>query len=859
MRNERQLTRLLPILLLSLILPARGLLAQSGQGGVPRFEEVSGHGFGERVTVHAEMVRYLERLAATSDRVALIRQGRSWEERELVAAVITAPENHARLDAIREASARLSDPRKAGPGELDEIIASQPVIVWFGGSIHGNELSGSEGLLKLLEHLTTSNSPSVRQALEQAVIIIDPMLNPNPAREDWGHDFTGWEGVGFRTGHYYFDTNRDWFAHTQRETRARVPTMLAWNPQVSVDAHEMGPGTEFYFDPAAEPYGPYFPAHAREWFTEFGQAYAAAFDSAGFEYKTREQYNYFYPGYTTSYSSYQGSVGMLYEQGSPRGLAGLRPDESVRTLAEALEHQFVAAWTAVRAAVNRREEILRGYFRARQTEIAEGGTGTRRYFIPAEGDPGLVTELVDLLLRNGIEVGRLSQDARVQELRDRANRSVEPRSFAAGTYVVEAAQPHNRLLRALLAPDLPLPETFLAEARARLERDENPRFYDITAWSLPLLFDLHVYGSSAGDGPPAAPWTGASSQTADGPAFPDRTPAYAYLVDGRQVASLPVYHHLLARGYRVGLLTRATRIAGMDVAGGTVVVKTGTNDADVGEAVRELAARFGVAVHGVDSGHSEPGYPTLGSAQVLVGRPAKIGLLAEGSVAGYSFGWAWYTLVEQHDVPVTVLRSSSLSGRDLAGFNVLIVPHLSSPAGLARGLGEEGLERLKIWIREGGTLVTIGSGTAFALLQLEAIALRDWYETEEGKDSYRFTVPGAIVAAELDTLSWLATGQANGSLPVLVGSSRVYLPPEGPVDSGRRVVGSYAPADRELRLSGHLWAENRERLPGSVFLYEEQLGAGRVIAFTEDPNFRAFWRGANRLFLNAVLVSPAAP
>ena len=126
---------------------------------VPTFRDVTGHEFGERVTLHHEMVRYLERLDVASPRVTVRVQGHSWEGRELMLAVVTSPENHARLEAIREASLALADPRRTDRAQANALIADQPVVVWFGGSIHGFELSGAEGALKLLERLATADDP----------------------------------------------------------------------------------------------------------------------------------------------------------------------------------------------------------------------------------------------------------------------------------------------------------------------------------------------------------------------------------------------------------------------------------------------------------------------------------------------------------------------------------------------------------------------------------------------------------------------------------------------------------------------------------------------------------------------------
>ncbi|MGB6334133.1 MAG: M14 family zinc carboxypeptidase, partial [Thermoanaerobaculia bacterium] len=542
-------------------------VANPGAGAeeVPTFAEVTGHDFGEGITVHHQMVAYLERLAETSPRVVTRDQGVTWEGRRLVLAIVTSPANHSRLDEIQANAQLLGDPRRTTPDEARRISAEQPAILYMGGSIHGFELSGAEGVLKLLQRLATAEDAETLEVLDNTVILLDPMLNPDgrdafawrnlerngrepsAERDDWSNDFDSWEAVQFRTGHYFFDINRDWWAQTQRETRYRVPTWLEWRPQVVVDLHEMGPDVEFYFDPPAEPYGPFFPDFAREGFVRFGQAYAEAFDEAGIEYMTRERFNFFYPGYTTSFGSYQGAVGMLYEQGSTRGLVLERADESVRRLGDALDQHYTAAWTAAQTAARERQGLLIDYYEDLRRAVEDGHTGVVRYLLEPAGDPQLVAEYVNLLRRTGIEVGRLGAESQLGGVKDRTGSAIGNRTFPAGTYVVEAAQPHNRLLRALLEPDLPLPEDFLAEARAREDRGENPRFYDITAWSLPLLFDLAGYNSTDSRALSLEMVETAIDDTASTPAA---DAGYAYLIDGAQTASLAALSDLKDRGYR---------------------------------------------------------------------------------------------------------------------------------------------------------------------------------------------------------------------------------------------------------------------------------------------------------------------
>jgi len=854
---------------------------------VDTFAERTGHDHGQRITLHHEMESYLRYLAAHSDRVTIVEQGESWEGRQLLLAIVTSPANHARLDDIKAAAQRLGDPRITSAEEAQAIIAEQPAILFMGGSIHGFELSGAEGVLKLLHHLTTRDDAETLNVLDNTVLLLDPMINPDgrdafanrnhrsigrqpkAERDDWSNDFSRWDSVGYRTGHYFFDTNRDWWAHTQRETQARVPTIRDWRPQVVIDLHEMGSDVEFYFDPPGEPYGPFFPDFAKSWFVEFGKAHAKAFDDAGFEYMTRERYNFFYPGYTTSWGSYQGAVGMLYEQGSTRGLAMVRADESVRRLADALEQQYTAAWTAARTAANRRKELLGDYHANLRAAVADGSRGITRYLIESGGDPQLTAELVALLGRNGIEVGRLTEETLLSGVRDRQGRTVGERTFAAGTWVVEAAQPGNRLLRALLEPDLPLPQAFLEIARAREERGQNPRFYDITAWSLPLLFNLPGYSSSD-----RRPVRTAAASEMDVAIVPVDKAAYAYLIDGRQAASVAAVVDLKRQGFRAAVTLKPTSIAGETVSSGTVVLRIGQNDDTLHQAVRDIASRRGLNVRAVDTGLSDPGFPALGSADVMPFRLPEIALLGGEPVHGYSFGWAWYTLDRQYEIPITIRQARSIKDTPLHLFDVLVIPHLFSTGELARVLGDDGIERLKQWVEDGGSLVAIGSAVDFVRQELELSGLRSWYDVQTGRDRMSeeekkekpldpadqptpFDVPGAILRTEMDPETWLAAGY-DSELPVLVDSRRLYLAPEGPPDSGQRVVARYAEADA-LRLSGFIWPESAERLPGAVFAYEERIGDGRVILMAEDPNFRAYWRGANRLFLNAVVLSPSAP
>ncbi|MCA1799302.1 MAG: hypothetical protein LC632_07535, partial [Xanthomonadaceae bacterium] len=722
------------------------LLSFAVSAEVPTFAEVSGHEIAERISTSNEVEAYLQRLAEASPRVTYQRQGRSWEGRPLMLAVVTSPGNHARIDEIMDIARRLDDSRLRAPTAAE--IRRQPVIVWLGGSIHGFELSGTEGLLLLLDHLTTRDDADTRTLLDNTVVLVDPMLNPDGRdafahrnhkalgrfvtadRNDWSNDFTSWEALTYRGGHYFFDTNRDWFVHSQRETRERMPTFRSWRPQVAVDLHEMGPDNEFFFDPPTEPSAPYFPAYATEGFELFGRAYAAAFDEAGFDYTTRQFYNYFYPGYTTSWTSYQGAIGMLYEQGSSRGLALERSDGSVRTLLDAATQQYTAALTALRASSSNRAQLLDRYAAGGRDALADGERGTRRYVIAPGGDPLLADELAAALERNGIEVQVTTAPASLRGIRG---------ELPAGTLVVDAAQPRNRLARTLLERHLQLPDAFLAAARARLERNENPRFYDITAYSLPLLFGLDAATSADGRALQTTRW-----QPREVGAVPEA--AYAWLIDGRQAASAAAAALLRRDGIRVRIAPDPFTHGGHDFGSGTVIVRAGDDGTHARLGV--LAAEYGLEVRAAAGGLAERGLPALSAGEMFSLRPPEVALVGDHPVHAQSFGWAWHALDAQYGIPTTVLRTRSLGGTPLERFTTLILPALTQEGELTRMLGDDGIGRLKRWVNDGGTLVAIGSGADWVQKTLELAQLRDWYEVNKsgtGDDAVqqmRISVPG---------------------------------------------------------------------------------------------------------------------
>jgi hypothetical protein len=840
-------------------------------GQVKTFEEVAGHKIGDRITQSHQIIEYLNYLEEASDRVILQEIGTTFDHRLQVAAIITSPENHARLDEIRDNAQKLNDPRRTSRAEAEQIIQTQPAILYLGGSIHGFELSGTEGVLKMIEHYTTDNSPETIEHLQNTLIIADPVINSdgrdafaqfnhqhrgvhaNPDVADWSNDFTGWDGRKYRTSHYYFDLNRDWFAHTHPETRNRAAILQEWRPQAGVDAHEMGSEREFYVDPPTGPFSPYFPAYTTKWFEEYGRAHANAFDRENVEYTKREIFNFFYPAYFTSYMTYQGAVGMLYEQGSSRGFAWEMSDGTVRTLEQAAFQQYTALRAMIGLSSDRRTDLLTDYYQANVDAIEQGSRGTVRYLIKQEGDPHLVAYVVNLLKRSGIEVNRLTSDASLRNVKNREGDEVGSHTFSEGTFVVEASQPRMAFIRKLLEPHIQIPEEFLAEARERVERAENPRFYDITSWSLPLMYNLQAFSTSDSRSVSAERVTDPIGNPGG---MTDQLAEYAYLINGNQTALLSAVIPLREKGIRLHIIYKPTQINGKSYSSGTLVVRTDGRSEDVHDAVSQLAEKYDLEVDAVNSGRADSGFPPLGTIEGNRVKKPTIAVMGNYPLDAYSFGWIWHTLDRVYDIPHTIINTTSIASTPMERFDVLIVPETGSSSEMERYLGEAGMKRIQQWVRDGGTLVTIGSASDFMVNNLELGSLESWYDQEENENAQRVSVPGAFVRAELDKNEWIVSGY-DYDLPVLINSNRLYRTTDGPPSSAQRTPVKVA--EDNVQIAGHMWQENIERLPGSVFLYEQRIGSGRIISFAEDVNFRGYWRGADRLFLNAIILGPSAP
>ena len=832
---------------------------------VPAPRAVLGYEVGERFTPHHLLVRYFERVAGASGRVRLDTLGHTFEGREVLMAVVTSEANHARIDRILEAAALVADPRGASTAALDAAVATLPAIVWLGFTVHGGEASGVEAAIGLLYQLVAGTDADTRAVLDSVVVLIDPVQNPD-GHERHAQDVMRMRGAfgvpstpgamihsgnwpGPRTSHYSFDLNRDWFIHSQPETRARMSAFTRWWPHVAVDLHEMGSSSTYFFAPPMDPINENIHATIRKWWRIYAASNAAAFDAHGWSFFTREGYDEFYPGYGPSWPIFSGAVGMTYEQASSSGGAIRRTDGTVMTLRDAAHHHYTAAWATTLTTARRRTERLRDYLEFRTTAITEGERGPLRTIVIEPDAQGRADTLVARLLANGIEVHRLQSGAEVRSATPYSGTATGAKRFAAGAYVIDLAQPQGRLAKALLEPDAKLDSAFIAEELERRRTGQGNRFYDVTGWALPYMFRVDAW------------WTGATVGPLDrvvrvvpaGTPLPARA-AYGYAFEAGTEPSIRMLALLLADSVKTWYAPRRFTTGGATFPNGAFLVRVASNGEGVHELVRRHAAASGARVVPIASALVDEG-TDLGSNSVFYVRPPRIALAGGPPISGNSFGFAWYAFDQRIGYPVTPVPAASLGGAVLDEFDVLVVPSTSA-GGLDSALGDGGRDRIARWVRDGGVLITLDGATAW--LASERLGLsrfrlrRDTVRADSaGGAPLPAGVPGAIVRTRGDTLSWLTAGVRTQDIPVLIDTDRIYTAPKD-LRAGEIAV-RYAPLNA-LRLAGYLWPEVPDRLAETPWLWTERVGRGRVIGFASDPNFRDMWRGLLPLFANAALM-----
>ncbi len=878
---------------------------------IPKPGDYLKHPIGQWPVHYYELVPYLERVAAASDRVVMEAYARTHEGRELLNLFISSEENIRNLEQLRRSTDTLADPELlTNMVELDRLVAELPAFAWLGYCVHGDELSPVDAAIQLIYHLAAANDAATTEILKNVIIIIDPLQNPDGRERylamletyqshvpNYNHDAMQHQGVWpwGRTNHYLFDINRDWILLTQPETRGKVATIQKWHPQLVVDAHEMGHRESFLFSPPIEPINYNTPRNVPKWYNVFGKDQAATFDQRGWTYYVGEWHEQWYPGYGSAWPAYFGSVAILYEMARVDGMFVRQPDNYLLTYHEAVNKQFTSSLANLSTLATNREAILRDYHETRKEIIEQGKRSGLTFLFAPDKDELKMQRFIERLLGQGIEVDRAATDFTGSNVHDIYGKKHNSKQFPAGTYLVSTAQVNGALAKAVLEFDPHLKKDFLEEERREIEKHSDTKMYEVSTWSPALAYDLETYWTTSRVNVKLNKVT--RVETSSGRLInPDAR--VGFIIDMVGEKTYQVLGRLFSKDVVIRASEKAFTVEGKAYAAGALFLRKRGNPGDLAGILKQLAEEIGLDIHGVNTSLSTEG-SNLGAPTFKVLTKPKVAIIAGDGINYTSFGALWFTVDKELEIPHSLINLSNLGRVNLDEYNVLVLP--ASWGKLAPRLGNNGKHKLEEWVKGGGTLICTGNSAVWAAdtakgisevrlkrqvldkLSLYESALKReltaekpevdtialWYPEKipEEKTSEKLSTPdskmlkeqdewqrkfsptGVILRANLDTEHWLAFGMKE-SVPVMVNTRHAFMA-KSPVKTVARFSDK-----NSLRLSGLLWPEARERWANTAYLTRESKGSGQVILLATDPNPRAYFYGTRKLFVNAVLYGP---
>jgi len=878
--------------------------------GIPNPNDYLQHPIGKWPLRYHELVDYLEAVAPTTGRIKIETHGSSYEGRALYNVFISSEENIQNLETLRQGMNRLAAGTTVPAGELDSLVGALPAFAWLGYSIHGDEISGVDAAAQLIYQLAAGRDAATLEILDNVVIIIDPTENPDgrerylsmlqtykgqvPNYNRFAMQHSGVWPWG-RANHYLFDLNRDWILVRQKETAGKLATQVKWHPQLVVDAHEMGSNATFLFSPPREPINYNIPENYLKWARVFADDQAAAFDNRGWSYYTGEWNDQWYPGYGSAWSTFFGTIGILYEMAGVDGEFVKQQDDYLLTYHEAINKQFTSSLSNLQTLAINRADIIRDYHETRKNITTEGRRSKLQFLFKPTRDEVRMKRFIESLVIQGIEVTRATESFTVGDARDPEGKTHSSLQFPSGTYIVSTAQPHGALAKAVLEFDPRLKLEFLKEERREMEKYGDTRMYEVSTWSLPLAYNLEAFYTTSSFSVNAEPVSEVALSEGQ---IHNPEAQFAFVIDMVGEKTYQMLVKLFEEDLVVRCAEKPFTVEGKSFNAGALVLRARGNCPELSQILERLSTVIGIDVFGVTSGNSTEG-SLLGAPTFRLLRKPRVAILAGNGVGYTSFGSLWYVLDQELKLPHSILQLTELADQNLDQYNVIVAPSSWGP--FFRWLGDRGKKKLEAWVNGGGTLICTGEASVWAadtangisqvrikrqvLDKLDAYQLgveRErqaenpevdtlalWYpekvpveEPEEnGKkpglekatelDEWqrKFYPRGVFLKVELDTEDWLAFGIGR-TLPVMTWSKYAFMA-KAPV----RTVGRLADGN-SLRMSGLLWPEGRQRWTETAYVTRETKGRGQIVLFATDPNIRAYNYGSRQLFINALLLGP---
>jgi hypothetical protein len=791
---------------------------------IPTPKEIIGHEVGEWHVTHDKLVEYMKALAATSDRISFENRGETYEGRSLILLTITSPENHKNLSKIKQAHITATN-----DATID--ISNHPIVVNQGFSIHGNEPSGSNAALAIAYYLAASDTEETKELLKNTIILFDPSFNPDGLQR-----FSYWANTnknkninpdpndreyhevwpGGRTNHYQFDMNRDWLTVQLPESNVRLKTFHDWLPNILTDHHEMGSNASFFFQPGIPSRThPMTPQINQDLTREIGTYHAKAFDKLGSLYYSEESFDDFYYGKGSTFPDINGSIGILFEQASSRGHAQ-ETENGILTFSFTIRNQITAAFSTLEAAKNMRTKILQ-YQQDFYSE-ARNSFEKKAIVFGDEKDAAKVFHLAEVLKKQQVKIYEVSSDF-----------TQNGKNFKKGfSYVVPMNQKNHRLVKAMFSAQT----TF-----------KDSLFYDISAWTFNHAFGVdfakNITLSRVGN-------EIKTLKMADGKVTSQSD--YGYLMPWNEFYAPKALNTILKNNLHAKVALKNFNNGGISYDYGTIFIPVQNQSLNVSELfefLQKISQESHLTIVPVTTGLNEG--IDLGSDDFAALKSPKVAMLVGEGIAGNDSGEIWYLFDQRFDMQLTRIDISYFGRIDINKYSHIIIPS-------SRNLGKDNEEKLKTWVTNGGVIIGYNN-TAKWLASEKFIGLEFDIPKKDTIKNISFenrslksgaqVIRGAIFEAKIDRSHPINFGYKNDKI-ALFRNSTLFIRPDN-ISYNNPIQYTSAPL-----LSGYISKENAKVIPNKIPFKVQKLGKGKVVVFTDNTNFRAFWFGTNKLLMNAV-------
>jgi len=800
---------------------------------IPKPKELLGFEVGQWHISHDKLVNYLYKISELSDRVQIENRGQTYEGRPILLLKITSPENHKKLDLIRKNHIKLTE---VNSEKID--LKNIPLVVYQGFSIHGNEPSGSNSSILSLYHLVASESEETLQMLDDLIILFDPSFNPDGLQR-----FAYWANTNKnmilnsdpndreyneiwprgRTNHYWFDLNRDWLPAQHPETVARLKTYNEWMPNILTDHHEMGTNSTFFFQPGIpQRVNPLTPLENQKITKKIGKFHSKAFDKIGSLYYSEEDYDDFYYGKGSTYPDINGGIGILFEQASSRGHIQ-DSDNGILTFPFTIKNQLTATFSTLEAAVNMRIEILK-YFRTFFSNVRLENKKEKNETIVfgSSKDLSSTINLVRTLKNHDIKVHELKNSISKNGVIFNKSKS----------FVIPLKQKKSKLIKAIFNTQ---------------KKFKDSLFYDVSGWTFPYAYNLNfTYENSNFN-------LGKSvtniNEYLNGSV--NKKSNYAYLFEAHDYFSPKLLNLLLENEIRVKVGLSNFKIDGKVYDYGTYLIPVQNQSLDENtlyEKLNQFSKSTNIKIYGLNTGLAEG--IDLGSRKFKTVNNVKIGLLVGPGIRSYDAGEIWHLLDTRHNIKVTKLDIRIIDRIELNKYSHIIIPSYS---------GDEldyNFKNIKNFVKNGGVL--IGYRDTVKWLNKNNLINVNFLSNDLKPKNINFDqkklflgaqeIGGAIFDTKIDRSHPINFGVSGSNLPIFR-NTEIFIKANDTSYKNPIIYKS------DPLLSGYISNKNLKLIKNSVPLQIFNYGKGKIIALTDNTNFRAFWYGTNRILTNSIFLS----